>query len=180
MQADTTWTSSVAISCSTPSSIVKHPTWVIVSSPDPTLLRGEMVWWTKLNFLGQHTLLRQCNLATFKTFAANPLKKVQILKWKWTNFSVGREVLCNNYWYRSLIGLYRFWLISPRNLTSFTSRFLPYFCLATSFPGLLTSSFAYRRWSKTGHGEGLGTRLNLLAYFKLWSMELDSSSDNVE
>ena len=53
--------------------------WALVSSPDPNLSQGETVWWTKLNFLSQHTLLQQCNLANFKTFMANHLKNVQIL-----------------------------------------------------------------------------------------------------
>jgi len=37
-----------------------------------------------------------------------------------TNFIV----VSNNYWSRNLIGLYRFWVISPRNSTSFTRPFL--------------------------------------------------------
>ena len=42
-----------------------------------------------------------------------------------TNFTVVREVLRNNYWSCNLIGLYRFWVISPGNLTSFTRLFPP-------------------------------------------------------
>ena len=41
-----------------------------------------------------------------------------------TNFTVVRAVLRNNCWSRNLIGLYRFWVISPRNSTSFTRPFL--------------------------------------------------------
>jgi len=41
-----------------------------------------------------------------------------------TNFTVVSAVLRNNYWSRNLIGPYRFWVISPRNLTSFTRPFL--------------------------------------------------------
>ena len=37
-----------------------HPAFVILS-PDPTLLRGETVWWTKLNFLSS---ARFCNIVT--------------------------------------------------------------------------------------------------------------------
>ena len=41
-----------------------------------------------------------------------------------TNFTVGRAVLRNNYWSCILIGPYRFWVISPWNLTLFTRQFL--------------------------------------------------------
>ena len=41
-----------------------------------------------------------------------------------SNFTVVRAVLRNNYWSRNLIGPYRFWVISPRNSTSFTRPFL--------------------------------------------------------
>ena len=37
-----------------------------------------------------------------------------------TNFTVVREVLRNKYWSHHLIGLYRFWVIFPKNSTSFT------------------------------------------------------------
>ena len=39
-------------------------------------------------------------------------------------FAVVREVVGNNYWSRNLIGLYYFWVISPRNSTLFTRPFL--------------------------------------------------------
>jgi len=41
----------------------------------------------------------QCNLATFKAHS----KQVWILEWRWTNFTVVREVLHNNYWSPILI-----------------------------------------------------------------------------
>ena len=39
-----------------------------------------------------------CNLAMFKTFSGQPASKVQIVEWRWTNFTVVRPVLHNNYW----------------------------------------------------------------------------------
>ena len=38
--------------------------------------------------------------------------------------TVVREMLCNNYRSRNLIGPYHFWGIGPRNSTSFTGLFL--------------------------------------------------------
>ena len=71
----------------------------------PPSHEGEMVWSTKSNFLGQQVLQQQCNLATFKIFSENPLKKVWILEWRRINFKVVREVLHNNQLSRNLIGL---------------------------------------------------------------------------
>ena len=61
-----------------------HP---LVTSPCPTLMQGEMVWWIKSNFLDYSMLLRQCNLATFNVDEQNFCCK---------------KVLCNNYWSRNL------------------------------------------------------------------------------
>ena len=47
-----------------------------------------------------------------------------MLEWRSTNFTVVRNVLRNNYQSRNLIGHYPFWVISPRNSTSFTRPFL--------------------------------------------------------
>ena len=40
------------------------------------------------------------------------------------NFTVVKEVLCNNYRSCNLTGPYHFWVISPRNSTLFTRPFL--------------------------------------------------------
>ena len=49
----------------------------------------------------------------FKTFCGQPAQKS-------TNFAVAGEAVRNNYWSHNLIGLYCFWVISPRNSTLFT------------------------------------------------------------
>ena len=66
-------------------------------------------------------LLRQCNLATIKIFCGQPAQKRY-------GCSNGNEQILrkvrNNYRSRNLIGHYPFWVISPRNSTSFTRPFL--------------------------------------------------------
>ena len=47
----------------------------------------------------------------------NTFKKKTDTRLEMPIFSAVREVLRNNYWSRNLIGLYRFWVISPRNST---------------------------------------------------------------
>ena len=47
-----------------------------------------------------------------------------MLEWRLTNFTVVRNVLRNNYQSHNFIGHYPFWVISPRNSTSFTRPFL--------------------------------------------------------
>ena len=59
-----------------------------------------------------------------KHLAENLLKKVQILEWRWTNFTVVRKVLHDNQWSHNLIGPYHFLVISQRNSTLFTRPFL--------------------------------------------------------
>ena len=46
-----------------------------------------------------------------------------------TNFTVVSKVLRNNDWFCLVIGLYRFWVISPRNSTLFTRPFLAGRCM---------------------------------------------------
>ena len=66
-------------------------------------------------------LLRQCNLATIKIFCGQPAQK----RYRCSNGDeqILRKVR-NNYRSRNLIGHYPFWVISPRNSTSFTRPFL--------------------------------------------------------
>ena len=47
-------------------------------------------------------LLWRCNTQNILRTICS--KKVQMLEWKWTNFSVGREMLHNDYWSHNLIG----------------------------------------------------------------------------
>ena len=104
-----------------------------VSSQDPTLSQGETVWWTKSNFLSWCTLLQQCNLGNIQNFLwTNHSKKkiyIWIIEWTRTHFTVVRKSLHNNYWFCNLIGLYHFWLMSPRNLISFARPFLAGRCV---------------------------------------------------
>ena len=119
--------------------------------------------------------------------SAPPLKKGTDAR---IDFTVERNVLRNNYQSRNLIGHYPFWVISPRNLTSFTDRFSPGGARGRGtrlvHPKLLPSAGITHAWgkslapfpglprlqfliaavcilqlkrSKTGAGEGLGTRL---------------------
>ena len=111
----------------------------VVLSPDPTFSRGETVRWTKSIFLGKCTVLRQCNLEMFKTFCGQP--ELWILEWTWTNFSVVREVLRNNYQPHNLIGPYQ----SLRNSTSFTRLFLTKSCVQATWAWANVAQ--YQEWS---------------------------------
>ena len=57
-------------------------------SPDPTLSHKEKVWWAKVNFFGQHMLLRQCNLAMF--WAATVKEWLPWLQTNWRDSGYGR------------------------------------------------------------------------------------------
>ena len=61
--------------CSSHLRCIKSLQCNIVLSPNPTLSRGETVWWTIVEFLGLAHALRQCNLATIKTFCSQPAQK---------------------------------------------------------------------------------------------------------
>ena len=79
----------------------------------------------QVEFLGLAHTFATCNLVMINAFWGKPAhKKVRMLEWRLTNFTVVREVLCNNYRSCNLIGPYHFLGISPRNLTSFTRPFL--------------------------------------------------------
>ena len=69
-------------------------------------------------------LLRQCNLATIKTFCGQLRKKGTDARMEINKFYCCKGVLRNNYQSYNLIGHYPFWVISPRNSTSFTRPFL--------------------------------------------------------
>ena len=46
-----------------------------ISSPNPTLSQGKMVWWTKLNFGACVRFCDSVTLAMFKTFCATHSQK---------------------------------------------------------------------------------------------------------
>ena len=70
-------------------------------------------------------LLRQCNLATVKTFCGQlAQKRYGCSNGDEQNFTVVRNVLRNNCRSRNLIGHYLFWVTSPRISTLFTRPFL--------------------------------------------------------
>ena len=87
--------------------------------PHPLTRRNGLV--NQVDFLGLAHALRQCNLASIKIFCSQPAQKRY-------GCSNGDEQILrkvrNNYRSRNLIGHYPFWVISPRNLTSFTRPFL--------------------------------------------------------
>ena len=68
--------------------------------------------WASMHFCDSVTQQRS------KYFVDNPLKKVRILKWD------EQILMLQGKWYCNLVVLYRFWVISPRNSTSFTRVFL--------------------------------------------------------
>ena len=78
-------------------------------SPDPTLSWGEMVWWP--SWISWASAQNYCDS---NVEFEHPGQKSMDTRMRWTNIG---KVLHNNYWSHNLIGLYRFWVISPRNLT---------------------------------------------------------------
>ena len=59
-----------------------------------------------------------------KAFCGQHAQKSMDTQMEMNKFYCCKGVLRNNYWSRNLIGLYHFWVISPRNLTLFTRPFL--------------------------------------------------------
>ena len=81
----------------------------------------EEKWSGELSWISWAIVLRQSNIAMIKTFCGQSTqKKVWILEWRSTNFTVVREVLCNNYQSHNFI--------SQRNSTLFTKPFLARKC----------------------------------------------------
>ena len=97
----------------------------LVSSPNPILLQekrsGKPSWisWASTQFCNIH-----CNLATFKKNWWTTCSKKEGYSNGDDKFYCCKGSLLNNHQSCNLIGLYRFWVISPRNSTSFTRSFL--------------------------------------------------------
>ena len=91
----------------------------LIARPHPLTRRNCLV--KQVEFLGlTHALVTMYPSNIERHFVANPLKTVQVLEWRLTNFTGVTEVLRHNYPTCNPIGPYHFWGISPRNSTSFT------------------------------------------------------------
>ena len=107
--------------------IIPLPVPSLIPRPHPLTRRNGLV--NQVEFLGlAHAFATMQPSNDQNILRPAHSKKVRMLEWRLTNFTVVRKVLRNNYQSHNLIGHYSFWVISPRNSTLFTRPFLTERC----------------------------------------------------